>query len=477
MRPSDRKLATNNTGTGGLLIDDLDLSKREDNAAYNPNPFSIAKINAVYRRQTGTLQSPVRPVRPSDSDQNPVATTNTGAAGLLNDDLDLSEREDNGAYNPSIAKINIAASRPCQTSTVNGPVVQTTQSVMRANKPTQAQRLTKRSRTNSKQTTIMEGFKTQALKKPRINALQSHVPTSNPISPNSNLAVNKPPAGLIPSASLISSPSPKKPSNHLEKKRILPDDSSSGFMQVKSYPKRDAYQYSTEDLDEEWTTLPSKKKKQRKPKFFPTFFCHYSEFLVNIFFRTGNPTFTKSFHIPGLRLPTTTRMKTETIATTSTAPKMTMYLPPPLKFVDVKRPTSNKNSGHSNGNELSMKETEDRKRGSPSSDSSPTNYFYTDAYPSPSRSSSKLSLSFPQAKRDRNCTPPRSRPGVRVVPMVSYRPPSPPTSDLPIPSDADIHVEVDQEGIQLRYPEMKRLSRKVLCSYFVFSLSFFNFYI
>jgi hypothetical protein len=42
---SDQKLATN-TGAGGLLIDDLDLSKRGENVAYNPNPFSIAKINA-----------------------------------------------------------------------------------------------------------------------------------------------------------------------------------------------------------------------------------------------------------------------------------------------------------------------------------------------------------------------------------------------------------------------------------------------
>jgi hypothetical protein len=59
--------------------------------------------------------------------------------------------------------------------------------------------------------------------------------------------------------------------------------------------------------------------------------------------------------------------------------------------------------------------------------------------------------------------------------VTSYRPPSPPTSDLPIPSDADICVEVDHEGIQLRYAEMKRFSRKVLCSYFVISflLSFY----
>ena len=165
-------------------------------------------------------------------------------------------------------------------------------------------------------------------------------------------------------------------------------------------------------------------------------------------------------------------MKAETIAT-SAAPKMKVYLPPPpLNFVDVKRPTSNKNSGCSNRIVPSMKETEDREHVSPPS--SPTN-SYTDAYPSPSKSSSsKLSLSFiSQAKRARNYTPPRS--SRRVV--AHYRPPSPPTSDLPIPSDADdVHVEVDHEGIQLRYAEMKRLSRKVFVfhySYFIFFILFF----
>lgn len=37
---SNQKLAT---GSGELLIDNLDLSNRGENVAYNPNPFSIAK--------------------------------------------------------------------------------------------------------------------------------------------------------------------------------------------------------------------------------------------------------------------------------------------------------------------------------------------------------------------------------------------------------------------------------------------------
>ena len=154
-------------------------------------------------------------------------------------------------------------------------------------------------------------------------------------------------------------------------------------------------------------------------------------------------------------------MKAETVAT-SAAPKVKVYLPPPLKFVNVKRPTSSKNSGYCNKNELSMEGRED---GRDVSSSSPRS-FYTDAYLSPGPSSSKRSPSFSHAKRARNYTPPRSRPGVRMV--APYRPPSPPTSDLPIPSDADIHVEVDHGGIQSRYAEMKRLLRKVLCSFFHF---------
>ena len=256
--PSDEKLATSNTGAGGLLIDDLDLLKPEGNVAYNPNPYSIAKINATYRPQASAVQ----PIQRMWLSNQQLATTNTGAGGLLMDDLDLSKREENVAYNPnpsSISKINAPVYRP-QTSTVNGPVVQASQSARLANKPTRTQQLTKRSRTNSNQTTIMEGFKTQAMKKPRINALQLRVqvppllPTSNLISPSSNLAVNKPPANFFPSASLLSSPSPS-PSNYLAKMRM-------------PVAKRDAYQYSTEDLDEEWSTLPSKKRK-RKPKFFP----------------------------------------------------------------------------------------------------------------------------------------------------------------------------------------------------------------
>ena len=68
---------------------------------------------------------------------------------------------------------------------------------------------------------------------------------------------------LLPSP-LLTSSTPPNPNNHRAKRRI-PEDASSGFTQAKA--KRDAYQYPIEDPDEEWTTLPSRKK--RKSKFFP----------------------------------------------------------------------------------------------------------------------------------------------------------------------------------------------------------------
>ena len=157
-----------------------------------------------------------------------------------------------------------------------------------------------------------------------------------------------------------------------------------------------------------------------------------------------------SFCIPGL--PLLSMMEAEANATnaSSAGRRMKVYLPLLPNSIKVKHPTTDKNS---------INEREDRKN---VSSSSPT--FDEDAYPSPSRSSSK-SLSFTsQGKRVQNYMPQRPQHAVSAV--APYRPPSPPTSDLPIPSDAtDVHLEVDFEGIQFRYPEMKRLSRKVLCSH------------
>ena len=124
----NKELTTTDTGTNRLLtIDDLDLSKRKESVAYKPNPFSIAKINAAHRL----------------------------------------------------------------THTVNGSSLQVAQPIRPVDKPTQTRQPTKRSYMDSGQTTIIEGFKTQAMKQPRTNALQRRL-TANPRSSNSDSNVHKP---------------------------------------------------------------------------------------------------------------------------------------------------------------------------------------------------------------------------------------------------------------------------------------------
>ena len=170
--------------------------------------------------------------------------------------------------------------------------------------------------------------------------------------------------------------------------------------------------------------------------------------------------YTQSFLIPGLRVPPA--VKAETNAT-STSRRQHVYLPPPPSSVDVRCPRTNKNSKYSE-NGPSVEATKDRYSTPSSPASSDVN-----AYPSPNASSPKFSIVlFSPANKTQNSTPSQSRRQVRA--MAPYRPPSPPTSDLPIPSDdaRDIHLEVDPKGIECRYPELKRLSRKVLLYSYLF---------
>ena len=124
----NKGLTVTDTGTSRLLtIDDLDLSKRKESVAYKPNPFSIAKINAAHRL----------------------------------------------------------------THTVNGSSPQVAQPIRPVDKPTQTRQPNKRSYVDSGQTTIIEGFKNQAMKQPRTNSLQLRR-TANPRSSDSDSTVQKP---------------------------------------------------------------------------------------------------------------------------------------------------------------------------------------------------------------------------------------------------------------------------------------------
>ena len=164
----DQELATGNIGANRLLIDDLDLSTREENVTYKPNPFSIAKINAAHRPTSTVNDSVPRPAQQARPAHKPT------------------QARQRNSFN--IPKIN-AASYP--STIVKGSVLQPAQPLKPTYKPVQNQKPTKRLCTDSGQTTIMEGFKNQALKFSRTNAVPLR-PIANSISHNSNPAVIKP---------------------------------------------------------------------------------------------------------------------------------------------------------------------------------------------------------------------------------------------------------------------------------------------
>ena len=81
---------------------------------------------------------------------------------------------------------------------------------------------------------------------------------------NEHQHIQDPPTSSLPPALI---------SNDLASKRI-PHDLLSSFMQVKStYPKHDEYQFSPEDRDKEWTTLPPKERKQSLKSLSHSDFC------------------------------------------------------------------------------------------------------------------------------------------------------------------------------------------------------------
>ena len=121
------------------------------------------------------------------------------------------------------------------------------------------------------------------------------------------------------------------------------DNSSSSFIHGKSYPKHDAYRYLTKDPNEEWTTLLSLRK-GRKPLFL-IFLLHYLLVLASsLVSRCWRTTYTKLFCIPGLRLPSMMKAKTNATNSPSAGQRMKVYLPHPSDSADAKCLTTNKNS-------------------------------------------------------------------------------------------------------------------------------------
>ena len=183
------------------------------------------------------------------------------------------------------------------------------------------------------------------------------------------------------------------------------------------------------------------------------------------------PKFTKAFRVPGL-LGVSNAARTETNVVSGR--RIHMYIPPPPPPALEPSPRS---AGEGLANKIHMEDA----HGLPSPEAIPKDElpssdpvaFEEVAYPSP------------RLKRTRSRNGRAGRPINNISINIqyrdphgsqNYRPPSPPTSDIPIAVDSmgsDVHVQVDVQGIRQNYPARRTSLRKVL-SILHLSLYFWN---
>jgi hypothetical protein len=173
------------------------------------------------------------------------------------------------------------------------------------------------------------------------------------------------------------------------------------------------------------------------------------------------PTLTKPFILPGL-LPADVLAKPQ-VKNIQNRRTVHLYIPPPLL------PEHSNSTGRKNEEQSS-----DVPKANGSRNLDGTSSFislsgaaeiesFTDAdiYPSPSRSR----VSRPSSLGTRRRTDVRFAPKGQPNPI--YHPPSPPTSDLPIPGeDTDIHFHIDPQDMRKKHPATKALFEKVFSNIF-----------
>jgi len=165
------------------------------------------------------------------------------------------------------------------------------------------------------------------------------------------------------------------------------------------------------------------------------------------------PTFTKPFVLPGL-LPTNVLAKPQ-VKNVQNRRTVHLYIPPPLlpgnsNSIDRKKEEQKSDVPKANGSSnLTYTSSLISLNGAAEIES----FTDADKYPSPSRSR----VSRPSSLGTRRRTDVRSTPSNHI-----YHPPSPPTSDLPIPGeDTDIHFHVDPQDVRRKHSATKALFEKV----------------
>ncbi|KAJ7446458.1 hypothetical protein B0H11DRAFT_1930125 [Mycena galericulata] len=251
--------------------------------------------------------------------------------------------------------------------------------------------------------------------------------------PDHNLLSQLPPSSPIHSFTPTPSPSPRR-KRQSTRKRLSPKKSNQTLKRQKS----DAYNFFGSDPDNEWSTLPVRKKAkvpaQIKPKI------------------DGIKT-TAAFRLPG----PTSKAKISGMGATSER-RVVTFLPPPLKSgkVEVAVEDAGPRVGEPGANDAFSKAPKHSHESSSPIATSKRRRLSENPYPSPANSR----LTTGVVSSPTTASPPVLSLRLPIQPS-THRMPSPPTSD-PIPEwDADAHATVTVGGVSERYPPHHDLDASV----------------
>jgi hypothetical protein len=250
--------------------------------------------------------------------------------------------------------------------------------------------------------------------------------------------LNLPPSSPIHSP--IPTPTPSPPRKNETTRKFLPPKKSNRTLKRQT---SDAYDYFRSDPDDEWSTLPARKKvkavETAKPKI------------------NGIKT-TAAFRLPG----TSAKGKMSGMCANSER-RVVTFLPPPLKAgkVDVLVEDVGGRSEDKSDVDEAPPRAPKHSRGNP--ESSPwkgtpkRRRISENPYPSPT--SSRLTPGY--VNTTVNADPSHIPSSPSPIQPPEYRFPSPPTSD-PVPvHDSEIHATVAVDNFSQRYPRTKSLMRQV----------------
>ncbi|KAJ7110020.1 hypothetical protein C8R44DRAFT_743345 [Mycena epipterygia] len=255
-----------------------------------------------------------------------------------------------------------------------------------------------------------------------------------------NLPPQLPPSSPIQSPTATPSPSPRR-----ARKRLSPHKSNRTLKRQ----KRDAYDYLRSDPDDEWTTLPVRKKPKAAERIKP---------------RTNGIRTTAAFRFPG---SSTTKAKVIGMSATSQR-RVVTFLPPPLKAGKVEvlvedagprreQPLPFDVDGVSSG---ALKHPRGSRESSPSRTTPKRRRLPENPYPSPANSRLTPGNVTNSICDKLRAAPPDALSSPTAIQLSMHRIPSPPTSD-PLPEyDLDVPTVVTVGSVSQKYPRTKDLMRQ-----------------